>query len=200
MTSRRVYPAGTSPAARVLLVPLREHTTRASRMESNTSARLARLLKEHGPASVLLARQWCEAPEDIVQEAFLVLARRPALPPNPVAWMYRAVRHRAISASRSAARRRRRETAVAHRGEPWFLTAPGNHLDAETATRALEQLPIEQRETIVARLWGGLSFEEIARLTGSSRSTVHRCYQEGLAHLRERLHLPCPRNKSDLTS
>jgi RNA polymerase sigma-70 factor (ECF subfamily) len=169
-------------------------------MESNTSARLARLLKEHGAALVLLARQWCDAPEDIVQEAFLLLARRAALPEEPVNWMYRVVRHRAISASRSAARRRRREAAVAHRGEAWFQPSPGDRLDAAATTRALEQLPIEQREAIIAHLWGGLSFEEIARLTGSSKSAVHRCYQQGLAALRERLHVPCPRTTSALTT
>jgi RNA polymerase sigma-70 factor (ECF subfamily) len=85
---------------------------------------------------------------------------------------------------------------VAHRGEPWFYSSPEDRLDARTATQALEHLPIEQRETIIARLWGGLSFEEIARLTGSSKSTVHRCYQEGLAALRERLHVSCPQQKN----
>ncbi|MFG0263502.1 MAG: sigma factor-like helix-turn-helix DNA-binding protein [Novipirellula sp. JB048] len=37
----------------------------------------------------------------------------------------------------------------------------------------MQALPLEQRETVVARIWGQLSFEEIATLTNSSRSTVH---------------------------
>ena len=60
------------------------------------------------------------------------------------------------------------------------------------ATRALEGLPLAEREVVVARIWGGLSFEEIAGLTGALTSTVHRRYQAGLAALRERLGLPCP--------
>ena len=35
------------------------------------------------------------------------------------------------------------------------------------ATRALEGLPLAEREVVVARIWGGLSFEEIAGLTGA---------------------------------
>lgn len=152
---------------------------------------LTQLLDEHGGALVLYAQQWCDTPEDIVQEAFVQLMREKAAPRNVVGWLYRVVRNGAISASRSTARRRRHEAAAADRREPWFKPSHGQRLDAATATRALEQLPIEQRETIVARLWGGLSLEEIAKLTGSSTSTTHRRYQTGLAALRERLDVRC---------
>jgi RNA polymerase sigma-70 factor (ECF subfamily) len=156
---------------------------------------LARLVAEYGPALVLYARQWCDVPEDVVQEALLELMRQKRLPERPVAWLYRVVRNRALSESRSAQRRQRRESAVAHRGEPWFVPALEQSLDAVEATRSLEQLPLEQRETIVARLWGGLSFEEIAELTGTSTSSAHRRYLAGLTALRERLEKPClPKN------
>jgi RNA polymerase sigma-70 factor (ECF subfamily) len=155
---------------------------------------LGRLLDEHGAALVLYARQWCETPEDVVQEAFLALVRQAVLPENLVAWLYRVVRNGALSASRSSGRRSKREAAVAHAAEPWFEPREGERLDAAEATRALEHLPIEQRETIVARLWGGLSFDEIAALSGSPKSTVHRWYERGLATLRERLAV-CPEKK-----
>lgn len=157
--------------------------------------RLGRLLDEHGAALVLYAQQWCDVPEDVVQEALIALARQAEAPENPVGWLYQVVRNGAISASRSAGRRQRREAAAAHCGEPWFESSPGDRLDASAATEALQQLPAAQRETIVARLWGGLSFEEIAELAGSSTSTVHRWYQQGLAALRERLNTPCPKTK-----
>jgi len=155
---------------------------------------LGRLLDEHGAALVLYAQQWCETPEDVVQEAFLALVRQAALPENLVAWLYRVVRNEALSASRASGRRSKREAAVAHAGEPWFEPREGERLDAAAAARALERLPIEQRETIVARLWGGLSFDQIAELTGSAKSTVHRWYERGLATLRERLGI-CPQKK-----
>jgi RNA polymerase sigma factor (sigma-70 family) len=113
-----------------------------------------------------------------------------------VGWVYRVVRNAAVSASRSAARRTRRETATARRREPWFDPAPPEQPDATAATVALAQLPLEQREVIVARLWGRLSLEQIAELTGASTSTVHRRYQAGLVALRERLGVACPQKKN----
>jgi len=53
--------------------------------------------------------------------------------------------------------------------------------------RTLESLDLEYREIIVAKIWGGLTFEEIAAMTGSSRSGVHRKYQEGIRILGERI-------------
>jgi DNA-directed RNA polymerase specialized sigma24 family protein len=51
-------------------------------------------------------------------------------------------------------------------------------------------LPLEQREVVVARIWGGLTFEELAHLVGCSLPTAHRRYQAGLVALRERLKGP----------
>ena len=38
---------------------------------------LGQILDEHGPALVLYARQWCNTPDDVVQEAFFSLLRQP---------------------------------------------------------------------------------------------------------------------------
>ncbi|MEN6496003.1 MAG: sigma-70 family RNA polymerase sigma factor [Thermoguttaceae bacterium] len=160
--------------------------------------RLSRLLRERGPALVLYAQQWCRNPEDVVQEAFLQLVEEPAEPANVVAWLYRVVRHRALNASRSAARRTRRESAAALPGEAWFEPSQ-DPLVADEASAALRQLPLEQREVIVARLWGGLSFEEVAEVTGLSLSTAYRRYQAGIEALRERLGVECPENETPQT-
>jgi len=157
---------------------------------------LGRLLDQHGSALVLYARQWCDVPEDVVQDAFVQLARSRQLPENVGGWLYRVVRNGAINAARTAQRRSRRETAVAHRGEPWFHPSPDDRIDAAAATEALAGLPLDQRETIVARLWGGLTFDEIAQVTGATTSTVHRWYQRGLETLRERLGAACPKKKN----
>jgi RNA polymerase sigma factor (sigma-70 family) len=157
---------------------------------------VTRLWDEHSAALVLYARQWCDTPEDVVQEAFLTLVRQTMSPENPVGWIYRVVRNQAINAARSCGRQVRREAAVAADGEPWFETAAGDRLDAAAASDALKHLPVEQREAIVARLWGGLSFDEIARLSDASVSTVYRCYQRGLVALRERLGWSCQTKKS----
>jgi len=155
---------------------------------------LSQLLREHGPALVLYAEQLCRTAEDVVQEAFLKLAQESEMPTNPVAWLFRVVRNGALNASRAAARRGRHESAASTKD--WFDSPEEQMVDAREAARALEQLADSQREVVVARLWGGLSYEEVAELTGSSVSTAHRRYQEGIRALRERLGVSCPNSEN----
>lgn len=153
---------------------------------------LGRLLDEHATPLVLFARQWCATPEDVVQEAFIKLASQRRPPQKPEAWLYRVVRNTAVSVSRSSRRRKKRESKVARKNALWFQPKKDGYLDAAEATNALETLPVEEREIIVAHLWGGLSFDQIAEVAGCSSSTAHRRYISGLQSLRERLQIPCP--------
>lgn len=151
---------------------------------------LGQLLDRHAAALELYARQWCDTPEDIVQDAFLKLATQRTLPRDPAAWLFRVARNTAINASVAARRRTRRESASAVGVPPWFEpdpTAERGEIDPEAAAAELRALPIAEREVIVARIWGGLTFEEVARLQGCSLTTAHRRYQAGLARLQERL-------------
>src|SRR5579859_670956 len=141
---------------------------------------LGQLISAHASALALYARQWCAIPEDIVQEAFLKLVTQATPPTNPVPWLYCVVRNGAISASRMARRRHHYEGLAAAESQAWFQPSEHSRLDAETASAALQNLPIEQREIIVAHLWGGLTFEQIGELIGSSASTAHRWYTAGL--------------------
>lgn len=152
---------------------------------------LASLIDKHAPPLILYARQWCAAPEDVVQDAFLKLVALRQPPREPLAWLYRVVRNAAIDAGKSARRRLRRESAVA-RPERWFVEPAVDGLDAEAAVAALQQLPLEQREPIVAHLWGGLRFEEIGALAACSASTAFRRYSAGIDALRRLLGEPCP--------
>ncbi len=164
---------------------------------------LGRLFDEHAAALVLYARQWCEAPEDIVQDAFVSLARQGSEPDRTVAWLYRVVRNGAIDASRQSRRRHRRERRVADRQNAtdvaWF-DAADDRIDAGYASRLLAELDPETREIIIARLWGGLTFEEVARLQGCSLTTAHRRYQAGLARLQARLESPCSKTTTGPTT
>ena len=145
---------------------------------------LGALYRRHAPALRLYARQWPGSADDVVQDAFVRLAQQRALPERVLPWLYRVVRNGALAAARSEARRRKRESAAGN-PEPWF--SPDEQLDAREATRLLAELPLERREVIVARVWGGLTFEEIADLVGCSLPTAHRRFQAGLAELKERL-------------
>jgi RNA polymerase sigma factor (sigma-70 family) len=157
---------------------------------------LGRLVDQHSAVLLLYARQWCDAPEDVVQEAFIKLAGQKRQPDNPIAWLYRVVRNGALSLARSTRRRRQHETYAAAHTPGWFDPSDGTRLDADDAARALANLPIEQRETIIAHLWGGLTFEQIGDLSLVSTSTAHRRYLAGLSALRERLRVEWPRTTS----
>jgi RNA polymerase sigma-70 factor (ECF subfamily) len=146
---------------------------------------LGRLYRSHAPALRLYARQWPGAEDDLVHDAFVRLAAESPPPARVLPWLYRVVRNAALAARRAADRRRRRE-AFTSTSEAWFEPTD-NQLDAREATRRLAELPLEIREIIVARLWGGLTFEEVAGLVGCSLPTAHRRYQAGLVELRERL-------------
>jgi RNA polymerase sigma-70 factor (ECF subfamily) len=150
----------------------------------------AHLLDAHGPALVLYARQWCAAPEDVVQDALLKLVALRQTPRAVVPWLYQVVRNGAIDAQRVARRRQQREAAA--RPARWFVEPEVDGLDAASAVAALERLPLEQREVIVARLWGALSFEQIAEVAGTSASTAFRRFEAGIAALRREMGVPCP--------
>jgi RNA polymerase sigma factor (sigma-70 family) len=155
---------------------------------------LGYLIDRHSATLTLFARQWCAAAEDVVQEAFIKLVRQKPIPHQPISWLYRTVRNGAISQYRAERRRQTHETNAAARMPLWFepLDNPGD-LDAAAAAHTLGELPIEQREAIVAHLWGGLTFEQIADISGASAATIWRQYKAGLTALRHKLGIICPK-------
>src|SRR3954451_8999655 len=96
--------------------------------------RLAQLVDAHAAALTLYARQWCAAPEDVVQEAFVKLVTQSVSPDQVVPWLYRVVRNGALTALRSQRRRQRHESEAAARAEPWFSERRPSELDVEAAT------------------------------------------------------------------
>jgi RNA polymerase sigma factor (sigma-70 family) len=155
---------------------------------------IASLIDAHSPALLLYARQFCDVAEDIVQDAFLKLMAQRSWPSNVVPWLYRVVRNAALDAVKTQRRRIKREQAVA-RSARWFVDAEIEGLDAQAAASALQELPIDLREAIVAHLWGGLTFEQVGEISGTAASTACRRYQAGIALLQEKLGAPCPNNR-----
>jgi RNA polymerase sigma-70 factor (ECF subfamily) len=174
-------------------------------MAQLTGQLLAELLDRHGAALKLYARQWHHAPDDVVQQAFIDLAGCKELPANPAAWLFAAVRRRAISQARSERRRQRREEAAA---EFWFQRARQQRATADIASEVLAELSLSDREIVIAHLWGRLTFEEIAKLVGTSHSTAQRQFEAAINRLRKRLAqssdapklqtpvTPCPNQKT----
>ena len=182
------------PLAAGVLMVMDENPTKATGPVGPET--LGRLFDEHATPLEFYARQWCANPEDVVQEVFILLAAEPESPQNPTAWLYCAVRTRALNSSRSARRRQRHESVAAHGEAAWFVPSPGDRIDAHMAADVLETLPDDQREVVVAHVWGGLSFRQIGELAGISSSTAHRRYDAALSTLREELGMPCLKNSS----
>jgi len=156
-------------------------------MKSFEAEELGRLVDRHAAGLELFARQWTDSAADVVQMAFVKLASRPPPAERTLTWLYAVVRNGAISAARSESRRKRHEANLAEGRQDWFVPSPDDRLDAIEASSALSELPQAYREVIVARLWGGLTFQEIADVLEISSSASHRHYQAGLTILREKL-------------
>jgi len=56
--------------------------------------------------------------------------------------------------------------------------------ESQLLTDALSRLPLEQLETIILHLKGGMKFKEIADMQGISINTVQGRYRYGLDKLR----------------
>jgi RNA polymerase sigma-70 factor (ECF subfamily) len=159
---------------------------------------LTRVVVERAAGLRLFAQQWVDqaTAEDVVQEALVALfAERPA-PQNPIAWMYRVVRNAAFNQHRASTRRWRRERVVAEARGDWFESRPDIAMDARAAEQALASLSSENRQLVVMRIWGELTFAEIASVMGLSESTVHGRYKKALGELRGVLEKSCP-NKTN---
>jgi RNA polymerase sigma factor (sigma-70 family) len=157
---------------------------------------VAELFDRHAAALALYAAQWTTQPDDCVQEALIELARQPAAPDNPPAWLYRVVRNRALNASRAARRRAAHEQQAATRRESFDA---GSATSAELRD-ALSALEPTAREIVVLRVWGQLAWQEIADVVGGSKSSAQRHYMQALDRLqslwgpRPSETKPCPMN------
>jgi RNA polymerase sigma factor (sigma-70 family) len=154
---------------------------------------LAELVDRHGAALGLYARQWCQAPDDVVQQALIELAACPRAPESPVAWLFAAVRRRAISRARAERLRRGHEAAAA---QQWFERSRDRQSGAALAGEMLAELPLAEREIVIAYIYGRLTFDEIGTLVGTSPSTARRQYEAALDRLRERIGSPCPKRET----
>lgn len=141
-------------------------------------ARITELVRTRLPALVLFARQWNhDAAEDMVQDAFVKLLRHETWPERPIAWLMTVIRNASNNQARSRKREQYRQQLAFSMKDSF---ADSSFPETDELIRELERLDREHREIIVAKIWGELSFEEIAVLCDSSRSSVHRKYKEGL--------------------
>ncbi len=156
-------------------------------MSPLSAGKLQDLVESHGAALVLYARQWCSSPDDALQEALIDLAQLTVGPRDPVGWLFKTVRCKALNQARSQRRREMHQRQAAEDRDTWFERDPADAVQSSELETMLEELEPLEREIVVARIWGGMSFEQIAELVDVSMSTVHRHYQKTLKQLEHKL-------------
>jgi RNA polymerase sigma-70 factor (ECF subfamily) len=151
--------------------------------------RLEQWLDQHAAALVLFARGWVSShadAEDVVQEAFVRFWRSRDRVSDPAAYLYACVKRCALEWIRAGARRSRREEATARaEAEPLFQDALEQQERRMAIEEALASLPEKQREVLVMRIWGDLSFPQIAEALGVPTETASSRYRYALAKLHE---------------
>ena len=147
-------------------------------------------LARHTPALLLFARQQsrCEADaQDLVQDAIVESWQRQhdGAPP-PLGLVYATIRRRAIDLARSSNRRTGREVA-ANLDAPqcWFDSGVEDRERNRLIQEAMQNLPEIYRGVITLKVWGGLTFAQIAEILEISANTAASRYRYGLAELRK---------------
>src|SRR5262245_9712064 len=136
-----------------------------------------RLVREHQQMAFCVALSYCRdraAAEDVAQEAFLKAFRSAETVRSPEqmkTWLYSIVRFTAIDWLR---RQKREHAAEAARWEA--LVEPEDPRPEDDrgprVLEALRSLKDDHREIMTLRYVKGLSYQEIARVTGSTPSAV----------------------------
>jgi RNA polymerase sigma-70 factor (ECF subfamily) len=132
----------------------------------------------------LAVRLGCrETASDVVQSAFLRAVksrRRFRGVENPVAYMFQIARNEA------AREMRRRKVKLLPVDEVFETASNANtkHEDVEVTAAALQRLEADEREIIELKIYGGLTFREIADLTRLPQGTAATKYRRALKSLR----------------
>ena len=121
--------------------------------------------------------------EDVLQDTFVALMQQKVAPEKPAHYAVRAFRNRALNYRRTLWRRLTRELE----SKRWFDKSVGETSEERAAMRCLAELPQEQREVIVLKIWHEYTFEAIAELLEASPNTIAGRYRYGLQKIRNRL-------------
>jgi RNA polymerase sigma-70 factor (ECF subfamily) len=148
-------------------------------------------LSEYADRLLLWARQQTGSEtdaEDLLQEAVVEAWQQQGDgSPPPLGLVYAIIRHRAIDRARGDNRRRAREAAAGEPAADWFEADFSGGEDARAVQELLAQLPAEQREVLTMKIWGELTFREIATHLGVPQNTVASRYRYALEAVRQLL-------------
>lgn len=128
---------------------------------------------------------------DLAQELWLAFVRKPARlaqAKNARAYLYRSLRNLHVDRLR-ALQRERRALDVDVPATRLFKPTDARLTDerAEMLEQAVRNLPENQREVVLLKIYGDLSFQEIAAVLDENPRTVESRHRLALKKLRERL-------------
>ncbi len=129
--------------------------------------------------------------EDVVQEAFRRYWRSTHREnENTVSMLFGSVRWAALDFIRQNERRRKRETSASQdqallNGSQMFERSLENEELSDQVQCALQKLPEAQRQIVVLKVWGGLTYEQIGQTLGVSPNTASSRYRYALDGLRK---------------
>ena len=143
----------------------------------------------HDELETLLNRYWSvlvawvggkrDGAEDWVQAAFIKLAAEEPPPKNCVAWLFTVTKRLAVNDQVAQAKRRSREKQAVDRS-----SRPADPCHDFEMRDLLDQLEPREREIVIAKIWGGLTFDEISSLYREPKASLWRTYQSGLEKLK----------------
>ncbi len=124
--------------------------------------------------------------EDAVQEVFTRIAQqinRVRRVENPKPYLFTATRNAAFSLLRS----RQRQTLLTEAICADLLTSPitNTNPDSLLVCQTFTELPVEQREVLVLKVFEEMTFKQIADVVGSSLNTVASRYRYAIDKLRQ---------------
>jgi RNA polymerase sigma-70 factor (ECF subfamily) len=129
------------------------------------------------------------AAEDAVHEAFARLCRMDHPPSgDATAYVFAAVRNAAMDQRRQSARPGRQADSIFDKSLAAPADSPSRAMEQaeldRLIRRALSELGEESRQVVVMKIYGGLTFDQIAQASGEPLSTVSSRYQRALQKMK----------------
>jgi RNA polymerase sigma-70 factor (ECF subfamily) len=158
-------------------------------MPENSSTDWDSWVAENAARFLLFARQQTRSDqdaEDVLQDALVESWERGGGKPES-ALVFATIRRRAIDLGRRHDRRARRELAAAPENDVWFDSAVHDRETAMLLEEAVRTLPKDLSEVITLKVWGGLTFADVATTLGIPQGTAATRYRTALAQLRKTL-------------
>jgi RNA polymerase sigma-70 factor, ECF subfamily len=148
------------------------------------------MLDRHGPALLLFARQWSinqADAEDALQNGFVKFWKTRERARDELAWLYTCVRSAAMDLGRGNRRRIARERKATVAQETTFDSSADRAEREAMIESALRQLLGDQREVLAMKIWGGLTFAQIAAALNIPLNTAASRYRYAIGRLSQDL-------------